>query len=277
MRAGLADGFAEAGLGRDFERQRVRVDVVVAAVVQRGAEIHGRKCASTPSSFWIFRPFSTAGTNSRGTEPPVVSSTNSKPAPRSSGSNLIHTSANWPEPPVCFLCTYCSSILLVNVLAVGHLRLAHDAFDAELGAHAIERDFEVQLAHAAQDGLARLAIGFQMQRRIGANHLAERRAELLRFGLGLRLHRHADDRVREAHALQHHLVLRVAQRVAGVRFGQRDERDDVAGARFFDRVRFSANISTMRPIFSRLPRVVFITDMPLVSTPEYTRTKVSAP
>ena len=40
---------------------------------------------------------------------------------------------------------------------------------------------------------------------------------------------------------------------------------------------FSANISTMRPIFSRLPRVVFVTDMPLVSTPEYTRTKVSAP
>ena len=39
----------------------------------------------------------------------------------------------------------------------------------------------------------------------------------------------------------------------------------------------SANISTMRPIFSRLPRVVFVTDMPLVSTPEYTRTKVSAP
>ena len=43
MRAGLADAFAEAGLGGDFERQRVRVDVVVAAVVQRGAEVHGRE------------------------------------------------------------------------------------------------------------------------------------------------------------------------------------------------------------------------------------------
>ena len=38
-----------------------------------------------------------------------------------------------------------------------------------------------------------------------------------------------------------------------------------------------ANISTMRPIFSRLPRVVFCTEAPLASTPEYTRTKVSAP
>jgi hypothetical protein len=38
-----------------------------------------------------------------------------------------------------------------------------------------------------------------------------------------------------------------------------------------------ANISTIRPIFSRLPRVEFMIDMPFVSTPEYTRTKVSAP
>ena len=38
-----------------------------------------------------------------------------------------------------------------------------------------------------------------------------------------------------------------------------------------------ANISTMRPIFSRLPRVEFMTDAPFVSTPEYTRTKVNAP
>ena len=29
-----------------------------------------------------------------------------------------------------------------------------------------------------------------------------------------------------------------------------------------------ANISTMRPIFSRLPRVEFWTEAPLVSTPE---------
>ena len=38
-----------------------------------------------------------------------------------------------------------------------------------------------------------------------------------------------------------------------------------------------ANISTMRPIFSRLPRVEFCTEAPLVSTPEYTRMKVKAP
>jgi len=45
------------------------------------------------------------------------------------------------------------------------------------------------------------------------------------------------------------------KRVAGVGLGERDERDDVAGARFFDRFCFSANISTIGRIFSRLPRV----------------------
>ena len=75
---------AEAGLGGDFEGQRVRVDVVVAAVGQRRAEVHGRDSAPArrlPSG--SCRPFSTDGTNSRGTEPPTVSSTNSKPVPRS--------------------------------------------------------------------------------------------------------------------------------------------------------------------------------------------------
>jgi hypothetical protein len=67
--------------------------------------------------------------------------------------------------------------LLGEGLAVGDLRFAHDAFDAEFRAHAIERDLEVQLAHAAQDGLAGLAIGLQVERRIGAHHLAERGAE----------------------------------------------------------------------------------------------------
>ena len=48
-------------------------------------------------------PFSTAGMYWRGTEPPTISSTNSKPAPRASGSILIQVSANWPRPPDCFL------------------------------------------------------------------------------------------------------------------------------------------------------------------------------
>ena len=95
----------------------------------------------------------------------------------------------------------------------------------------------MQLAHAAQNRLARFAIGFEIQRRIGANHLAERCAELLLIGLVLGLHGHADDGVREAHTLEHDRRVGIAQRVARVGFGERNQRDDVAGAGLFDRVR----------------------------------------
>ena len=48
-------------------------------------------------------PFSTDGMKLRGTAPPKMSSTNSKPPPRWSGSTLSHTSPYCPRPPVCFL------------------------------------------------------------------------------------------------------------------------------------------------------------------------------
>ncbi len=100
-----------------------------------------------------------------------------------------------------------AGLLLVRVLfghfsgdgfAIGHLRLAHDAFDTELGSHTVERDFQMQLAHAAQNGLTRVAIGFQMQRGIGAHHLTERRAEFFLLAFDLGLHGDADDRIRES-------------------------------------------------------------------------------
>ena len=38
-----------------------------------------------------------------GTAPPTTASTNSKSVPGSAGENSIHTSPNWPWPPLCFL------------------------------------------------------------------------------------------------------------------------------------------------------------------------------
>ena len=64
-------------------------------------------------------PFSTAGTNCRGIEPPKMSSTNSKSLPRGSGSTLILQSPNWPWPPVCFLCRPCASVATVIVSRYG--------------------------------------------------------------------------------------------------------------------------------------------------------------
>ena len=48
-------------------------------------------------------PFSTPGMYSFGTEPPTIRLSNEKPSPGSVGVITILTSANWPEPPDCFL------------------------------------------------------------------------------------------------------------------------------------------------------------------------------
>ena len=70
-----------------------------------------------------------------------------------------------------------------------------------LGAHPVDHDLEVQLAHAAEQRLARLLVYFETQRRVGLHHLVERRGHLVDVGARLRLDRDADDGVREAHAL----------------------------------------------------------------------------
>src|SRR3546814_10313506 len=44
-------------------------------------------------------------------------------------------------------------------LAVRHLRLADGGVDLELAQHAVDDDLEVQLAHAGDDGLARVLVG----------------------------------------------------------------------------------------------------------------------
>ena len=61
------------------------------------------KPASTPFGSVSRRPFSTAGMYSRGTVPPLIASTNSKPLPGSCGSILSHTWPYWPRPPDCLM------------------------------------------------------------------------------------------------------------------------------------------------------------------------------
>ena len=94
--------------------------------------------------------------NSRGTTPPLIASTNSKPLPGSCGSSLKHDVA------VLALAARLANELAFDVLdgladrfAIRDLRLADVGFDAELALHAVDDDFQVQLAHAGDDGLAR--------------------------------------------------------------------------------------------------------------------------
>ena len=75
-----------------------------------------------------------------------------------------------------------------------------------------------------------LLIGRDAEGRIFLRQLLQRHAHLLLVGLGLRLDRDLDDRLGELHALEHDRLVRIAQRVAGRRVLEADQRDDVAGA-----------------------------------------------
>ncbi|MNY69160.1 hypothetical protein D3C86_2070560 [compost metagenome] len=76
---------------------------------------------------------------------------------------------------------------LADGLAVSHLRLAHGGFDSELALHAVNQDFQVQLAHAGDDGLAGFLVGPHSEGRILLRQPAQRDAHLFLVGLGLGL------------------------------------------------------------------------------------------
>ncbi len=72
-----------------------------------------------PRSSRARTPFSTLGMNWCGTAPPTIRSTNSKPAPRGSGSTSMSHTAYWPCPPDCLTCRPCPLTRAVNVSRSG--------------------------------------------------------------------------------------------------------------------------------------------------------------
>ena len=119
-------------------------------------------------------------------------------------------------------------------LPVGDLRLADVGADVELADHAVGDDFEMQLSHAGDDGLARVLVGVDLEGRVFLHQLAERHAHLFLVGLGLRLDRDRDDRLGKVHRFQNDRVVLVADRVAGRDVLQAHRRRDVARPDFLD-------------------------------------------
>src|SRR5260370_16877620 len=72
-------------------------------------------------------------------------------------------------------------------LAVRHLRFADRRFDAELTAHPVDENFQVQLAHARNDGLAGFFVGLHPEGRIFLSQPVQRDTHLflVRFPLPL--------------------------------------------------------------------------------------------
>src|SRR6195952_324420 len=123
---------------------------------------------------------------------------------------------------------------LADRLAVGHLRLADVGFHAEFALHAVDDDFQVELAHAGNDGLARFLVGAQAERRIFRGQAAEGDAHLFLVGLGLGLDGLRDHGLREHHALERDDRIGIAQRLAGGHFAQAHAGGDVARQNFLD-------------------------------------------
>ena len=134
--------------------------------------------------------------------------------------------------------------------AIGHLRLAHIGVDLEFALHAIDDDFQMQFAHALDDGLAGFGIGMHAKRRIFLRQPLQGQAHFFLVDLGLRLHGHRDHRLREIHFFEDDDLVQIGQRVAGGDVLQAHRGCDIAGATSLISERSLACICSRRPMRS---------------------------
>ena len=101
--------------------------------------------------------------------------------------------------------------------------------DAEAALKPLDRDLDVDLAHAGEQLLARLRVATEDERRVLLGQPAQRRADLLLVAFRLRRHREAHQRLGKPDLGQLDRVLRVEQQVARHRLLQLRDGADVAG------------------------------------------------
>src|ERR1700761_8966646 len=118
--------------------------------------------------------------------------------------------------------------LAADRLAVVHLRLADIRFNLVLAHHAVDDDLQMQLAHAGDDRLPAGLVGPHLEGRIFLRQLGQRHAHLFLVHLRLRLNRNLDHRCREVDRLKHNRSLLRADRVARNQVLQAHRRADVA-------------------------------------------------
>ena len=100
--------------------------------------------------------------------------------------------------------------------------------------HTVHDDFQVQLAHAGDDGLTSFLIGVGLEGRVFFSQTQQRHGELFLTSLGLGLDGNADNGFREDHGLQHNGMILIAEGITGGGVLQADGRRNIARVDLFD-------------------------------------------
>src|SRR5690554_3911355 len=144
-----------------------------------------------------------------------------------------------------------------NGFAVSNLRLAYVRFYLELALETVNDDVEVQLAHTGNNGLTRLFVRMNTERRVFLCQTLQRQAHFLLVSLGLGLYRDRDYRLRELHALQNNRALNGAQGVTSSDVFQTHTGSNITRANFFNfltvvRVHLHQTTNALTAVFNRV-------------------------
>src|SRR5581483_12166458 len=175
----LAEAILEAHRGGDLERHFVRVDVVIRAVERRDLHVHDG-IARHDAGLLGFLDALLDGRNELARHRAADDAIHEDVAL----AGLVRLDLE-PYVPVLAAATGLAHELAFRVhgaangFAVGDLRLADVRLDLELALHAVDDDFEVQLAHAGDDRLPRFLIGRHAERGIFLREALQGQAHFL--------------------------------------------------------------------------------------------------
>ena len=160
--------------------------------------------------------------------------------------------------------------MLADGFAIRHLRLADVGFDFVFAHHAVNDDFQMQLAHAADDGLSAVGIGVNLEGGIFLRQPAQRHAHFFLIGFGLGLDRDRNNRHRKRDRFQQRSDAFSSQMVSPVVTFFRPTQAQISPARIsLMSSRLLACIFSRRPMRSDLPRAwSSYTESPDFSCPE---------
>src|SRR5581483_4932496 len=233
-RAGLARSFLEGHRAGDLECHFVGIDFVVAAVVERSLDVHhgiaGQYTAFHGFLHTLVDRLDVFLGNDAADDvvDELVTLARLVRLETNLGMAVLPASAGLAN---VFAFRFA---LLADGLAIRHLRLTDVRFDAEFAHHAVNDDFQVQLTHSADDGLAAIGIGVNFECGIFLGQLGERDAHLFLVALGLGFDGYRNDGSRELNRFQKDGVFLVANRFAGGDAAETDARADIARVNFAD-------------------------------------------